>query len=446
MGLFGYSLVKNSLKNKLYQAFLSLGVKFTEYDKNGTTYIEKGYNLNSDVYSVISQKSSEVTRIPFFVKKVKDKGNLKKYYQTKSNLDYLKKSIYEVKALDNEYLDMPLPKPNKHQSWSEFFALYQVFMDLTGNAYIYLLAPEEGANAGAPLEIYLLPSHLIQIVLKDNIDILTEENPVSHYILIEGAKLVKYKAEEVIHIKLPNPNFDFNGSHLYGQSPLRAVLYNLQSSNSAHYLNAKTLANGGSFGFISTKEPLTEAQAKSLKDSLIDMDNNQARLSNLAGSSKEVVFTRISLTTDELKPFDYLEYDQKAICNALHWDDKLLNSDDGAKYDNYKTALKRCITIGVSPTLRLLEDAFNNELLPRYKAYKGTVFVFDETELPELQEDMERLTKWLNDCLDRGVINRNEYRLVLKYPEINTPEMNTYTVGMNVIPLLDAVSDVEGEI
>lgn len=446
MGLLGYSLVKKSVKNKIYQALLSLGFKFTQYDNNGSTYIDKGYNTNADVYAVINQKTNEVKRIPFFIKKVKEKKDVNTYYRTKSNYDFIKKAIYENKAFEDEYLEMPLEKPNKHQSWIEFFALYQMFMDLTGNAYFYLLSPEDGVNKGVPIEIYLLPSHLMQIVLKDNIDLLINDSPISYYTLIEGDRQMEFNTNEIIHIKYPNPNFDFNGSHLYGQSPLRAALSNIQSSNSAHYLNAKTLSNGGSFGFISTKEPLTEEQAKELKRSLVDMDLSPERLSNLAGSSKEVVFTRISLTTDELKPFDYLEYDQKAICNALNWDDKLLNSDDGAKYDNYKNALKRCITTGIIPSLKLLENAFNTEILPRYKNYKNSVFIFDETELPELQEDMGVLTKWLNEALDRGVITRNEYRLALNYPEIEAKEMNTHTVGMNVIPLIDAVSDVEGEI
>jgi len=149
------------------------------------------------------------------------------------------------------------------------------------------------------------------------------------------------------------------------------------------------------------------------------------------------------LTADELKPFDYLEYDQKAICNVLHWDDKLLNSDMGAKYDNYKVALRRAITSGISPNLRLLEEAFNTEILPKFKGYESTVLMFDETQLPEMQEDMEKLTKWLNDALDRGVINRNEYRLAINYTELQMPEMEAHTVSMNTIELTDAITPAE---
>ena len=442
--------IQNTLKNKIYEAFYGLGFKYTAYDENNKTYIEKGYNLNSDVYAVVSQKATEVTRIPFYIKTVKDEQQKERYKQFMHMIKgvlspdlAVKKAQYQFKAFEEEEIMMPLERPNINQTWREFFALYETFMDLTGNFYIYLRSPEDGMNAGIPIEMYVLPSHLMQIVLKDKPEYLSSEDPIDYYVLTEGAQYIKFDAQNVVHVKLPNPNFDLQGGHLYGQSPLRAALTNIQSSNSATTLNARTLANGGSFGFISTKEPLTPEQAASLKDRLIDMDNNQERLSNIAGSSQEVVFTRISLTTDELKPFDYLEYDQKAICNVLHWDDKLLNSDDGAKYDNYKTALRRAITSGVSPNLRLLEEAFNTNILPRFKNYKNTILVFDESQLPEMQEDMEKLTKWLNDALDRGVINRDEYRCAINYTELNTPEMLTHTVGLGIQSLEDALLAID---
>ena len=124
----------------------------------------------------------------------------------------------------------------------------------------------------------------------------------------------------------------------------------------------------------------------------------------------------------------------------MHWDDKLLNSDDGAKYDNYKEAIRRGITSGISPNLRILEESFNRDILPRFKSYKGTVLLFDESELPEMQQDMESLTKNLNIWLKDGVINRNEYRTAINYTENEDEYMNTHTVDRNIISLEDALT------
>ena len=264
-----------TITNKIYQAFYELGFKFTKYDDNNKTYVESGYNANSDVYAVVSQKATEVTRIPYYIKSVKDLQSKERYNQFRRTIKgiltpetSIKKTRLQTKAFEEQELSMPLDKPNNNQTWDEMWAMYETYMDLTGNVYFYLRSPEDGMNAGTPVEIYMLPSHLVQIVLKEDAKFLDNESPIDYYILTEGVQYIKFKENEVIHVKLPNPNFNFNGSHLYGQSPLRAALTNLQSSNSATTLNSKTLANGGSFGFISTKEPMTQQQAESLKDRL----------------------------------------------------------------------------------------------------------------------------------------------------------------------------------
>ena len=101
---------------------------------------------------------------------------------------------------------------------------------------------------------------------------------------------------------------------------------------------------------------------------LVDKIDNSLNndLSKIAGSSAEIGFTRLSLTSDELKPFDYLKFDTKQICNVLGWSDKLLNSDEGAKYDNIGYARRMAITDNIQPDLKLLANALNTQFLPYF--------------------------------------------------------------------------------
>lgn len=443
---------KPTQRNKYAEAFYKmLGSGFTSYDDDAKTYLNDGYGVNSDVYAIIQQMSTKTVSIPYAVKKVKDESakskliNLQKSTNQAYNAQqYIKSRILETKAFEEKELAFPLEKPNPTQSWSEIFALYKTFMRTTGNFYLYMVSPEDGANKGVPLQCYVLPSHMMQIVLKKDASFLSAESPISHYILTEGNAYLEFEAENIIHVKFPNPFFDFEGSHLYGLSPLRAALGNIQSSNEAINNNIKTLKNGGAFGFIHSKgTPMTESQAKSLKDRMVEMDESPERLSKIAGVSAEIGFTRIALTTDELKPFDYLKYDQKAICNVLGWSDKLLNNDDGAKYDNVNSYRKQVVTDNIIPDLILLEEALRNEFLPRFKGYENTVITWDYSELPEMQEDMEKLAKICNDELDRGVIHKNEYRAAMKYPLSEDDNMNIHTVGLNIQTLEDAVMSID---
>lgn len=425
-------------KNVYNEAFFSyLGAGYTSYDVDNKTYINKGYNTNPDVYACISQMATKTVSVPYEVKVVKDKNNhekLRKFQKaTSGNFDFLqqiKKASLELKSYDEVDLPFPMEQPNETQTWSDVWGLYKTYMKLTGNCYFYLLSPEEGANAGVPVQLYVLPAHLIQIVLKQKANMLSTENPIDHYVLIEGNSMIKFEAKDIIHIKYSNPNFDLSGSHLYGMSPLRAALRNINSQNSAIDLNVKTLQNGGAFGFIHGKgSPLTQDQATSLKERLVEMDASPERLSRIAGASGELAFTRISLTTDELKPFEYLKYDSKAICNVLNWPDELLNNDGKASLGSTDTtqARKQAITDNILPDLVLLQDSLNKNFIKKFKGYENAVIEWDIDDLPEMQEDMAKKMDWLA----KAPLTPNEIRSALKYDTIMEDGMDTVWIETN---------------
>lgn len=433
--------------NKFNQAFLFGGSGFTSYDPNGYTYLEKGYNLNSIVYSVINQQATKTASIPYYIKKIEDKNahsKLRRLNASSNDLSIqqkIKKTILESKAYQEDEFEFPLENPNPNQTWTEFHALYKTFLALTGNVYLYILSAEEGMNKGVPMAIYLLPSHDMQIVLKDKANLLGIESPIKSYILIQGKQYIDFEVENVIHIKYSNPNYDENGSHLYGQSPLEAVLRNIQSSNKGIDLNIKTLQNGGAFGFIHGKNiPLQEEQAKEIKERLSEMNDSPEDLAKIAGISSEIGFTRLSLTASELKPFDYLDYDQKQICNALGWSDKLLNNSESSDYGGTVSQYrKQVITDNIQPDLMLLADALNNYFLPRFKGYEGTEIIYDISELPEMQQDTKTMVEWTVQLLDRGVLNRNEAREIVNFPKSEDVNMEVYTVANDVLTLEEAI-------
>lgn len=449
-GLF--NTTKKAITNRFNEAFFRfVGSSYTEYDPNQVNYLEHGYNENSVVYSVLQQMATKTGSVPYFIKKIENeqksqqhKLELKRWTgedaTQKMRLKKLEQKAYGSTSQQNS-MPMPLEKPNPLQNWTEFFGLYKTYLRLTGNAYIYMLAPEGGQNQGEPLAMYLLPSHLIQITLKPDTAQLTTENPVKSYMLVRDSYYQDFPAENVVHIKLSNPNFDQSGEELYGQSPLRAVLRNVNSSNEATIQNLKLLKNSGVYGFIhGENQALTEQQAGELKSRLKEMDDNTGRLGRVAGVSSKIGFTRLSLTTEELRPFDFLSYDQKQICNALGWSDLLLNNDTGAKYDNVREFRKQVVTDNIVPDLMLLEDAFNNYILPRFKGYENTCIYFDVSYLPEMQLDMQYLVNWLTIALRDGVINRAEYREALNYEvDENNTELQTLTVGNSIMTLEDAI-------
>ena len=458
MGLISNIFKRNNKNtNKFNEAFFKfIGSGGSSYDLDAETYIDKGFNINPIVYSVISQMATKTSSVPYCIKKIEDKGQKSKLNNllkaTKHSLtpqQEVKRLMLETKAYTESEYDMPLVVPNPMQTWNEFLELYKTLIKLTGNVYIYKLMPDEGMNAGTPIAMYLLPSHLMEIILKENADMMSTESPIFGYRLIEGNIGMTFLEREITHIKYPNPNFDLEGSHLYGFSPIRAVLKNIETSNLALDLNIKTMKNGGAFGLIHSKgqAPLTYEQATGLKDRLKEMDADPDKLGKIAGVSAEIGFTRLSLTTDELKLFEYLNFDQKQICNALGWSDKLLNNDSGAKYDNVKQFRKQVVIDNIIPDLELFAVAFNNDILPLFKNYKGTCLYFEYSELPEMQEDMAEMVSWVRPSIETGIITRNEGRVFMKLPLSNDKSMDEVTVNADILTLEQALDDfptVEG--
>ena len=424
----------NRFNNAFYQL---LGNAHTKYDENNRTYLEKGYNYNPDVYACINKASIKTASVPYCVKKIEDK----KAYRKLNQLDLATKGVINItqlinkkqlqnKAFKSEELDFPLEQPNPTQTWTDIWVLYKTFMKITGNYYLYILSPEDGANKDVPIQVYALPAHLMQIVLKKDANMLGVDSPIDYYILIEGNQFVQFPAKDIIHVKYANPNFDMQGSHLYGMSPLRSALRNINSQNSAIDNNIKMLQSSGAFGFIYGKgTPWDAKQAQSMKERLVEMDASPERLGKIAGASGEVGFQRISLTTDELKPFDFLEWDRKTICNVLNFPDELLNNDGKASLGSTDTneARKQLITDDILPDLMLLQDALNKSFIKRFKGYENTVLEWDVTELPEMQTDM----KLMAEALNLMPVTPNEVRTVFKYETLSDDGMDTVWVSAN---------------
>ena len=443
--LFGKQDIDNDFNKAFYQL---LGGGYTSYDTNNKTYLEKGYNTNPDVYAIINKQTVKTVSVPYCIKQIEDKKSYSKLNQlelaTKGNLNlsqFIQKVKLQSKAYSEEEMNFPLEQPNPTQTWADIFGLYKTYMKITGNCYIYLMSPEDGMNAGIPIQVYVLPAHLIEIVLKKDASMLTVESPIDHYVLIEGNKYVDFDEKDVIHIKYVNPDFDMQGSHLYGMSPLRSALRNINSQNSAIDNNIKMLQSSGAFGFIYGKgEPWTPEQAQSMKERLQVMDKSPERLGKIAGASGEVGFQRISLTTDELKPFDFLNWDRKTICNVLNFPDELLNSDGKASLGSTDTneARKQLITDDIQPDLVLLQNALNKDFIPRFKGYENAVIEWDVTELPEMQTDM----KMQAEALNLIPLTPNEKRMVFKYETKDEDGMDIVWMPTNVQRIDDVSAGV----
>lgn len=444
---------KPKTTNAYNQAFFQYinGQKIS-FDYKRRSYLD-AYLNNPDINAIINQIVDKSNEVPYYIKKVADqKSYIKReriMQSTKGNLSIqqlAQKKLFETKAFESEEIDLKLKRPNPLHTWKELFALYRIFMETDGNAYFYTVKAENGNNAGKIKQVYILPSNMVDIVLKKDSDTIIDDNPIDFYMLSEGDQRIKFPQEEIIHIKYANPNYDMSGSHLYGLSPLRAALKNIMSSDSALEHNVKNMKNGGVFGFFYSDDkdtPLTADQALSFKEKLIDMNSDPANLARIAGASFKMGFQRLSLNADELKVIENLNFDRKVFANLLGWSDILLNSGDSSTYNNIQQEKRRVLTGKVQAGLLLLQEAFNTRLVPFLEGCDDScVWEWDVSEMPEMQEDMDKMIKWMKDAY----LTPNEIRQAVKYETLEIDGMDTVWVNAGLKRIDDVgITDAELE-
>lgn len=412
-------------------AFSTVGYISTAYDFNKIWAVQTAFLKNPDVYSIISQQGQKLASIPYYVRKVRDEEELKRYNQGVSSNNLTLQLQTKAKAFENDYFSMPLEKPNPLQNWNDFFYLSEVYYRSTGNCFWYVMKN----SVGEPLGIWVLPAHYMKIYVKENNHTLTYESPIAGYEMFQTPNVgIPFLEEEVIHIKMPNPEWGVNGEHLYGLSPLAPAYYNVENQVQANKHLMKMFKSSGAFGFISVDgETLDPEQAEQFTQRIKEMDASKERMAKISGIATKINFTRISLANDELKPWDALNWDRKTICNVLGWSDKLLNNDGKANLGGNETkeARKMVLSNTIQPDLINFEEAINKKFIQQFKGYKDKVLKFDVNSLPEMQEDLEKLAKWAKE----SPITMNEWREMINFERIESEGMDSVFVSRNLQPI-----------
>ncbi len=445
------SFSMNPYNKGYYDAFLQyLGWDgYTSYDVERPKYVHDGYMRNADVYAVINQIANKASSVPFSLLERQSPARAQKMRTAAPSLlsggarEHLQYKMMQSQAYGDEPLKLPLDRPNPHQTWPEFVALSEVFWNACGEVFYYWEAPEKGARAGIPARIFILPSHLVQIKVKKE---WSEEgvidDPVDYYCIINQERIYKFDKERVIHTTMPNPYFDFHGRHLYGLSPLMPVWQEILAGNEGNANNLRMQRSGGAIGFIyGKKDILEDEQAKQLRDRITEMRSDPTAMAQIAGITMEIGFQRVALDVNEIGMYENQKYVQKKICNALGWSDKLLNNDEGAKYDNMNQAYKAAITNKIMPDLYTLAEALNDKFWPLFgREYANAEMVFHYDQLAEMQEDIVEQSKWVLPLIKDGVMTRSEGRAIMGLENIEDPALDIFTTQMNVIPLADAIA------
>ena len=399
--------------------------------ENDETYINDGYRKNATIYSIINLITKAASTIPYHVYEKVNDNNYKRYKAMSSGISdpnvMLKAQLLKKHALvelEHTELHKLLDRPNPAQSYATWISELIAFGKLTGNRYIYGIGPETGENVNKYTELYVMPSQIIEInsggIMK----------PVESY-TIEYNGTYHIPAEQMCHIKDFNPYYDGTGSHLYGQSPLKAGLRSMTTNNEATESGVKFLQNQTARGILMSDEgDLNEVQAQQLKDKFRKDHQGSKQAGDIIITPKKLSWVNFGLNASDMSLIEQYNASIKDLCNIYNVPVTLLNNTESSTYNNVKEAKKALYQNCVIPELMKIQDELNRWLAPKYG--DKICIEFDFSVIPELQEETDKIVDQMTKA---WWLTPNEKRAAMSYDhDEDNPILDDYYIPANLIP------------
>jgi len=412
------------------------------YDPKIQTIVDEGYRGNAMVYSIIRKISDKAKGADLQV--FKKTGEQKRYKSLKYHNDdilratskaFKKKELELISGNDDIYRLITMP--NRTQSTSEFVDDCCTWWNTSGEVFIYGVGPEVGSRAGKYSEMYVLPSHLMEIIQGDMF------NPIVGYKMAIGDQKIVFPAEDILHIKSFNPDWDIQGSQLRGQPPLLAGLKFLKKNNSGVEAGANSNENQGAKGLVtpSITNPemyLDAVQMEQFRQGIDKRVNGNENISKIIASGMPLSYQQIGMSPVALDLIAGLDYDDKKLCGL--WGVNPVIFEPTATQANLMHAQKGLVTDVVMPFLNMLEERLSGWLNKKF----GTNYVldFDVSSYPELQPDVKLI---MDAYRDNATVTKNELRVMLGFDELEEDGANTLWVGSNQIPLREAMDSISAD-
>lgn len=399
--------------------------------ENDETYINDGYRKNATIYSIINLITKAASTIPYHIYEKVNDGDYKRYKALSSGIGdpnvMIKAQMLKKHALvELEHTDLHklLERPNPAQSYSSWITEMIAFGKLTGNRYIYGIGPETGDNINKYTELYIMPSQIMEInsggIMK----------PVESY-TIEYNGTYHIPAEQMCHIKDFNPYFDGTGSHLYGQSPLKAGLRSMTTNNEAVESGVKFLQNQTARGLLMSDEgDLNEVQAQQLKDKFRKDHQGSKKAGDIIITPKKLSWVNFGLNASDMSLIEQYNASIKDLCNIYNVPVVLLNNTESSTYNNVKEAKKALYQNCVIPELLKIQDELNRWLAPMYG--DNICIEYDFSVIPELQEETDKVVDQMSKA---WWLTPNEKRAAMSYAhDEDNPILDEYYIPANLIP------------
>jgi HK97 family phage portal protein len=410
-------------------------------------YLTEGYGANDIVYSGAMLVMDKVRCAPWGLYKIVDEDSLKRYNSIMAGKfeakDWAEARRLRKKALEpmNNFdvrtgkLKDLMDWPNEYCTWSDQVADGAGWKMLTGNEMLWGDIIPAGANGGIPNELVHAPAQFTVLVVKRG-----WPQKVVGYQLSTG-ELVKWTKEEIMHLKHWNPDYDLNGSSLYGMSPLKAASKTLTRNNAAKKAGSVQLDNNGAVGIVYVDDPIVPSSGREQQRDLIKRDwakekTGPDNYGKVGFSGYKMGYVPVGMSLKDMDVSALENIDLRRLFNIWGIPSQLGNDPENKTFNNQKEAEKALTSRCALPHLISKRNFFNRKLQTDWGFKKVNVYVdFDMSVYPELQEDQGKKWEWVSQLPVSSA-----YKLELMGLDVpDDPNLDEILVNGNLVPLRDVI-------
>lgn len=329
----------------------------------------------------------------------------------------------ELRDLPNHPLETLFDQPNDLMTYAFIIRYTAWWLELLGNAYIFVATPDIGV--GLPEELWPLPADAVSPDPKSIHTSRLTGKPCIDYKYVLDGKVMTLPGENVIHIRLPNP-FDY----WYGLAPLSALINPVRLDRSQWgYLQ----------GFFGKDNAVpTAIISVPAETSPIDFETAKEQIREQFGEGRRSAIIRagdlsvqtITQTIQQMELVGGRKFNREEINHVLGIPEGLLSG--GLSGDSRLATEITFARITVQPTLDLIAEQLTLSLSPFYG--KNLVIKAPSVIPQDRALNLQEYTQYSND---RSI---NENRQVLHLPPLDMPGVMMQINAIRVSAGLDEIN------
>lgn len=405
-------------------------------------YIEEGFNLNALIYSAIMYKVRALWQAP-----------LRGYTGDEDHPDPLPA---------DDPLSKLVARPNPHQSFQEMQGQLTVYLNLDGNAYVWLDRSKREDGSGVPMAMYGLRPDRVFVVpdkgkrgsgLLGYLYVPEGKSQWGHWdrgrrlAAMERGEVLVIPPADMMHVKLPNPGDPLEGMG-YGLSPLSAAARPGDVDNKITDFLKLFFDHGAMpMGLLSFDAPMTDETVAIARQRWQEIYGGFENWADVAVLDQGGKYERITPTFEEMG-FEGIDGRNEArILGPFGVPGMLIGARqamDRSTYSNMEEARRMCWQDTLLPESQFFEVEWRYYLSD---AGAGTFVAYDYSSVPALQRDVPSMASaWVN-LVTHGVPKNAAAQVVgLDIPP--QPDGDVIYMPINLIPVSTAIAPKpeEGEV